>query len=743
MTTHGVGVVSVVLVSVAWAAAAHAQPTAAPTDRDLERPPLTLVLSGGGARGAAHVGVLRALEELQVPMDLIVGTSMGSVVGGLYAAGYSPIELEGIMQSVDWEGVFSDAIPYRDKSFRRKQDDSDYLVRGSIRFDEDGPYLPLGVFQGRRIELIFKSIQVQLGASGDFDRLPIPFRAVAADLATSEVVVLDHGSVARAIRASMSIPGVFAPVEIDGRFLVDGGVTANLPIRVAQEISEVPILAVDISSPLDPSYRSKSFLSVFRRITAFLTAGNVALDRQALRQGDLLLTPDLGGFSFADFAHMEQAIEVGYRSAMTHADELRRFAVDDDMWDAWVRRRRRVGSRDLRISRLEIRNRSGVRDDVIRTRLESRVGVPLDTGGLTADIMDLHGLELFGQIEFDVEDQGDDVVLVVDVDPPEYGRHSLRFGLGLTDDFEGETGYSVVARHRMLPVNGSAGEWLTQLQIGDRQAAATEFYQPLDDRLAWFVAPNVAFERRTFPVWVDGRVISELWLESAGARIDVGRALGSWGELRAGGYWFDRELADRVGIPGLFEFEGVDAGVRAMFRLQTLDAPIFPTAGWSLDVEVEQSGSWMGADVDFTAAACDAVGAWTFGRFTVAPGVELYRSWGDNDTLFAARTLGGFGRLSAYGTGELFGQQVAFARVLGYQELFAIDLAGLSTRMYAGLSYETGNAWSDDEDASFTDLLWSGSAFLGADTFIGPIYLGYAIGGGDRERWYLNIGASF
>jgi len=742
MTPRTVGIVSALLVSAAWATPVAAQTAPMPTKPDPERPPVTLVLSGGGARGAAHVGVLRALEELQVPVDFIVGTSMGAVVGGLYSAGYSPLQIEGVMQSIDWAGVFSDSIPYRDKSFRRKQDDSDYLVRGSIRFDADGPYLPLGVFQGRRIELIFKSIQVQLGAAGDFDQLPIPYRAVAADLATSEVVVLDHGSLATAIRASMSIPGVFAPVEIDGRFLVDGGVSANLPVRVAQGLSEAPILAVDISSPLDPNFRSKSFISVFQRMTAFLTAGNVELDRAALRRGDYLLTPDLGGLSFADFQHMERAIEAGYRSTMEHADELRRFAADEARWAAWERDRRRVRSPDLRIDRLEIHNGSDIRDDVIRARLEEHVGAPLDTGGLSTDLMALHGLELFGQIEYDVVERDGDVVLVVDVDPPEYGRHSLRFGLGVVDDFEGENGYNIVARHRMLPANPLGGEWLNQVQAGEEQWVRTEFYQPLDERLAWFVAPQAEVGRSNFPVWVDGKVISELWLESLGGRVDVGRAFASWGEVRIGGFWFDRELTDRIGIPGLFEYDGVDAGVRAMFRVDTFDAPIFPTSGWGLDARVEESLTGMGADVDFTAVSVETSAAWTLGRFTLAPGIEAYRSTGDNDSLFAVRGLGGFGRLSAYGTDELFGQEVALVRILGFQELFDVNLAGLRTRLYAGLSYETGNAWFE-EDADLDDLLWSSTVFLGADTLLGPMYFGYAIGGDDRDRWYFNIGASF
>jgi len=736
-------VVAVLVASGSWASSPPVASVEADGHASDGAPGVVLVLSGGGARGAAHIGVLEVLEELQVPVDMVIGTSMGSVVGGLYAAGWTPEQLVGVITTTDWIGVFADAVPHRDKAFRRKQDDAEYLVRGTIRFDEGKPYLPLGAIQGRRVELLLKSLELQFVRETDFDRLPIPFRAVAADLATSEAVVLGSGSVAKAIRASMSIPGAFAPVEIDGRLLVDGGVAANLPVRVARELGAERIIAVDISSPLDPTDSFSSLFTVVRRMSHFLTSGNVAIDIATLGSDDLLVRPPLGDFSFADFPNMMEAIGIGREAAWAAADDLRRFAVPDEQWRAWQRERRRPASRNLRVDRLEIRNRSEVADGIIAARLEHHVGTSLDVDEFGRDVMDLHGLELVGQVEVGVVEEGGERVLTVDVGPQPFGAHSLRLGLGLSDDFDTADAYSLTARHRVLPVNRRGGEWVNVFQLGQTQAAATELYQPLDDRLAWFVAPSAGYRRENWTLWDAGEPIAELWLRSVGGALDGGRAFGSWGEVRVGGFWFDRLVEERIGPPGLATYEGIDAGVQAQFAVRTRDDVVFPERGLRAAVRVARTLEAFGSDVEFTEYAVQLDQAWTFGRLTLVPGVEGYRSTGDNDSLFAVEPLGGLWRLSGYGDRELLGQRLALARVVSYGELLNWNLAGLDTRVYVGVSVEAGNAWLDEDDLDVDDMLWSGSVFVGADTLFGPVYFGYGRAERGRDRWYLNIGASF
>ncbi len=284
-----------------------------------EDPKLVLVLSGGGARGITHIGVIRVLEELHIAPDLIVGTSMGSIIGGLYAAGWSPDEMEEIVQIIDWENIFTDRVDRSDRSFRRKQDDRPVLIQGRLHFDGIKPLMPSGVIRGQRLELALRIIEALSPAENDFDRLPIPFRAVAADIATGEAVVISEGSLATAMRASMSIPGALPPVGIDGRELVDGGITANLPVGIAQDLGAHEIIAVDISSPLlkEDDEEFESFLSIYTHLNSMLTVRNRDRDAALLRPDDVLIVPDLGDITFVSFDRVQETVAIGEEAART------------------------------------------------------------------------------------------------------------------------------------------------------------------------------------------------------------------------------------------------------------------------------------------------------------------------------------------------------------------------------------------------------------------------------------------
>jgi NTE family protein len=438
-----------------------------------------------------------------------------------------------------------------------------------------------------------------------------------------------------------------------------------------------------------------------------------------------------------------EAVEIGRQAALTRAADLRRFAVDEATFAAYLERQRRPPERRPVIDRIEIRNAGPVHSEIIRKRLTVTEGRPLDVRQLADDIMALHGLELFGQIVFDIVEQGDAHVLTLDVEPPPFGRHSLRFGVGLSDDFDGQNAYTFTVRHRMLPVNRGGGEWVNLVQMGDTQELSSGLYQPLDDGLAWFVSPAVSYRRENWQLWFQGDVFSELWLESVGGTLDVGREFASWGEVRFGGFWFDRQITIRSGIPNLVEFEGVDSGLELGLRVRTRDEVVFPRSGGSLDLTVGRSLDLLGSEVVFTEASLEADHAWTFGRTTLVPALELYGSWGENDSLFAARTLGGQLRLSGYGDDELIGNRVALVRLVSYQELLSLLTGILTTRVYVGASLEAGNAWLEDETITTSSVRWSGSLFLGADTVMGPVYFGYGLGEYGRDRWYLNIGTRF
>ena len=325
---------------------ALAAPLAA-EDTAKEDPKLVLVLSGGGARGIAHIGVIRVLEELHIAPDLIVGTSMGSIIGGLYAAGWSPDEMEEIVRTIDWDNIFTDRVDRKDRPFRRKQDDRPVLIKGRLGFDGLKPVMPSGVISGQRLELALRIIEALSPADTDFDQLPIPYRAVAADIATGESVVISSGSLATAMRASMSVPGALPPVMIDGRELVDGGIAANLPVGIAQDLGAHQIIAVDISSPLldEDDEQFESFLSVYNHLNSLLTVRNRDRDVALLQPDDVLIVPDLGDISFVSFDRAQDAVAIGEEAARLQIDQLRRFSATSRALDRVRRPNAGTGSR--------------------------------------------------------------------------------------------------------------------------------------------------------------------------------------------------------------------------------------------------------------------------------------------------------------------------------------------------------------------------------------------------------------
>ena len=275
-----------------------------------------LVLSGGAARGLAHIGVLKALEEQGVVIDAIAGTSMGAVVGGLYAAGYSIAELEQLATELDWQQALSDAPPREDIPFRRKQDDRDFLVKQKLSFRDDGTLgLPLGVLQGQNLAVLLEKLFARAGAVDDFDDLPIPFRAVAADISTGEAVVFSHGHLALAVRASMSIPAVLTPVEVDGRLLVDGGISNNIPVDIARSMGVDRVIVVDIGSPLASTESLQTVFNILNQSVALLTRRNSEAQLATLQQQDILIQPELAGFGITDFARAQGMMDAGYRAA--------------------------------------------------------------------------------------------------------------------------------------------------------------------------------------------------------------------------------------------------------------------------------------------------------------------------------------------------------------------------------------------------------------------------------------------
>jgi NTE family protein len=294
-----------------------------------ERPKIGLVLSGGGARGAAHVGVLKILEELRIPIDYVAGTSMGAIVGGLYASGMSVEEIASVIGSTDWKGFYSDRQPRSERSLRRKSDGNGFLVDFDVGFKNGGLVFPLGLVQGQKFEIALRRWLLPVATVKDFDRLPIPFRAVATDVAKGELVLLGSGDLASAIRASMSAPGALKPVRLDGRLLVDGGLVNKLPVQVVKDMGADLLIVVDVGFPLLEEDKLNSVLAVSNQMLTIMIQGNVRRQLDLLGDSDVLITPELGHFSSTAFDRVVEAMARGENSARNAQAKLSGLSVDN------------------------------------------------------------------------------------------------------------------------------------------------------------------------------------------------------------------------------------------------------------------------------------------------------------------------------------------------------------------------------------------------------------------------------
>ncbi len=712
-----------------------ARPRAQGEDPPPPRPRIGLALSGGGARGAAHIGVLKVLEELKIPIDFISGTSMGAIVGGLYASGMSPAELEEMISRIDWNAAFADEIPRRDRSFRRKRDDDLYLIKHKPGISRSGLRFPPGLLDGQKIDLLLKRYTLHVSGIRNFDDLPIPFRAVAADLATGGTVVIGGGDLALAIRASMSIPVVFAPREIDGRLLADGGVGSNLPIDVVRRMGADIVIAVDISTPLQGREELGSVLAITDQLITIMTRRNTDEQIASLETTDVFIRPDLGDITTASFTRAAEAIPAGFAAADSLRGRLAAFAVPAEEYGAFERRRS-IRRAPPVIDEVRIVNHSRIGDGVIAARLHVKTGAALDVDRLEKDIDQIFGLELFESVYYDVVDEDGRAVLTITVRERSWGPNYMQFGVAVFEDFEGPN-FNLGAAYIRTAVDRLNGEWRTGAQIGQEPGAFTEFHQPLDAKLRFFVQAAASISERADNIFDgDGRKIAELGVMQYGIRFAAGRELGTWGEFRAGVLRESGEIKTQVGPPDSpsSDFDTGEGFVQ--LSLDELDDAYFPRSGGTARLRFGASFAGLGADVEYEQGSFDGAYAASVGRWTGLIGASFGVTMDSDAPYQSLFLLGGFTRLSGLEEHELRGQHAALLSVLLYRRLG--DFSVLS--FYAGLSAEYGNTFDRREDIAFDAGIAAGSVFVGIETILGPVYIAYGLAEGDRGNYYLFLG---
>jgi NTE family protein len=703
------------------------------------RPRIGLALSGGGARGLAHIGVLKVLEELRVPIDVIAGTSMGAVVGGLYASGMSPDEITREMERVDWIALFDDRPPRPDLPYRRKQDESSAFIDLEFGLKSGRILLPRGLTAGQKIEFLFKSQTARAAFVDDFDRLPIPFRAVATDLADGSMVVLSRGDLADALRASMSLPGTLAPAVIDGRHLVDGGLVRNLPVDVARGMGADVVIAVDVTTPFDPVESLKTLADVTRQVADMLTQDNVT---EQARNADLLIRPDLATVSAANFAASAEALRRGEEATRAQAEVLRRYSLPSDAFEARLGEVRGTpATPPPRIDSVRIEGARRVDRRILDRRIRIRPGATLDLDLLQADLSRLYGLGDFEKVDYRLSRTDGGADLLIHAEDKPWGPNYLRFGLTFVNDLEGDSDYGVRARYTRTRMDALGAEWRSDVEIGRDRSLASEFHQPLDFSGVFFVAPSVFLFDQFVNLYEGDQRVAEYEPKGATVALDAGAELDRYGEVRVGVVRGRVKAAATIGTSDLPEFDIAAGGLTARVVIDRMDKPHFPAQGRYGFVDLYLSRRSLGADLSYDKLAASFAQVFHRGRHRVYVSLDGGTNLGTEVPFYDEFSVGGIGSLSGFKEGQLRGPLFGVAR-LGYYVRSGRLSGRFGRGVYLGGWAEAGNAWATRSEARLDNLIYTGTVGAGVDTFLGPVYLVYGHSDDGHGALYLSLGRS-
>jgi NTE family protein len=734
----------VALVVVLWTAgvsvAQQPQSLHASAVSENQRPRIGLVLGGGGARGAAHIGVLKVLEESRIPVDCVVGTSMGALIGASYATGLTGAEIERLVTSIDWQATFGGAVTRAMQPMHLKRDAAysnnlEFGMRGSKLLGQSG------LVAAQQIESLLRGMVSDFRYQKSFDDLAIPFRAVATDLTTGELVMLDRGDLSIAMRASMAVPGAFSPVFLDGRVLVDGGIVRNLPVDVARQLCADVVIAVSLASEPPKDAELQSAFAVLGQMIDVMIKNNERAQLATLGPGDVAISIALPGMTSSQFEKVPQAIPLGERAARVEAGRLAPYGLTPDRYAQWRAGLERVAPASARLAEVRVASLKHVNPLAIRRVVKSRVDEPVDEARIADDAQRIFALNDFEKVDYRISRESGERATVefLPVEKP-WGPNYVRFDLGLTSSTGGDTGYVLRLDHRRAWANSRGGRWHNALQVGTTALIESALFQPLDVDRGWFVEPRLRLMRDHEDLFRDGEHVARYKHTSSDLWLDFGRELETWGDFRIGLRRGRATFRATTGAMLLPELDGVHiGGITSSFRIDTRDAPFAPTRGSYARVDFFDSSGSFGADTEYQRAEffgqhviqirtdllyLEAAGGSDFG--TTLPAYDLF-------------TLGGIAELAGFEREELRGREYAFGRVAYLRKI--TDLQTLLGRsVYAGVSVEAGGMSGRIDGTSDSGPIFGSSVFLGGRTLLGPALLIVGFAEGGHTAAYLQIG---
>ncbi|CAI2298886.1 TPA: patatin-like phospholipase family protein [Vibrio parahaemolyticus] len=732
------------------------------------RPRVAVVLAGGGAKGAAHIGVLKALEEMHIPVDIITGTSMGAYVGGLYATGMSADEIESFIYSVDWNSGYRDRVDRSQRRVRDKEYEDRYQITTDLGLRFGEVRAPTGVVQGQNMLRVLRETTGNLGRFESFDELAIPYRSVATDILELDEVVIGNGYLVDAMMASMSVPGALPPYKLNGHMLVDGGVVNNMPVDVARAMGADVVIAVDISTDYKTEDDFTGLFTVADQLSNYLVRRSTQQQVETLQEHDVYIRPNVGQMETVEFDKMPWAFQSGYDITKEMESKLAGLRLSNAEYQKYIDHKQEVRKKlvygdDRVVDEIVIVNNTHYSDVLLTNRLELETGRKIETAEIEKAVENLYALDRFELITYHFEEVDGSNLLVFDVNEKSWGPNYLNFRFFLEDDFDTDSQYGIGMSTNFTNLNSHGAEMALNVEMGTDKLIEAELYSPVLSSQEFFVAGKVAYssEGRNLPVSDDDSSLSSVndflpvsYTEFV-SEIAIGIQPTLWQELRLGGRYSSGsiELSTLASV-GNLDFER--RGLFANYRLDTLDDFAFPTRGLLVDLEYlvshdtspEEIGQSKPKDiVEDTVYEIDArfKGAMSYQRHTLVGQAEYSFVQSKNSSItLDPRELGGFLHLSGIPRNSLIGQNLFFSSLVYRYKWFDNDFGLFEAPVYVGASLEHGGTWSDNDlKLNEAPLYNAASIFFGVDSPIGPIMLAYGRTEQDMEAVYLIVGTSF
>ena len=700
-----------------------------------ERPRVGLVLGGGGARGAAHIGVLEVLREQRIPVDCVAGTSMGGLVTGAFAAGLSPDEMLEAMGQADWRAMFNDNPPINELNPRVKAQSRLFIPGTEMGVTKDGAQPLPAVVQGQKVKLFINRLVRSQYGEPLIEKMPIPVSIIATDLVTGDKVVFREGRLTHAMRATMSVPGLMAPVTDGERLLVDGGLVDNVPIdEVRKSCNPDVVIAVNVGSPLMKANDIGGIFSVAGQMINILTEQNVTRSLSTLGSGDIYIKPDLDGITAAEFGRYAETAKRGRAAAEAILPRLKALSVDEKQYQDWLAATTPVRGSLPVVDEVQIAGLKRVNPAYPGRYLKNYDGAPVDVDRLDKDMGLIYGDGLYDNVDFSLLSTRDRNILRVTPLEKEFGPDYLRFGFNLNATSNAPSTFNLRVAYQKTLINSLGGEWLTGVQIGNENGAFTEFYQPLDAERRFFLEPKLSYFRSPIYIYQNNHRIAEYSVDQTSIDLMAGVNVGLWGPVSVGwaGRYRSAELS--TGSPTLPTGSEGFSGFLARLDFDQFDRLYDPTHGWAAH------GSYFYAAGDgYDKADLDLRAADNFGDYIVHGRIRGAGSFTGSLPFYDAVALGGFMNLSGFARNQIIGESLMYGNVR-LEKIIGRLPAGLRGDMRVGLAVEGGKVDGRYTETNLNGWQSSVTAYVGGETPLGMVYLGYGYSPNGMGNFYLFLG---